>query len=180
MKNIPLLIFDIICLPITTIRMILIYFNGSCYGIRYLEFLDVMLHSHNKYFNQTNKLLTIDTLDDDIRLSINHSSRLDELSVQLKNEINDMKDNKNNHKINSEINHKIDEVVVDIDNINIDDVNIDEVGEIKNYNENYENYEKYNENNKKINSKLENKMNNEMKNKLDFMSFDVNLDSITD
>ena len=61
MKNILLLIFDMLVLPITISRLVLIYFLGSRYGIDSLNFLDVMMHSEHKYFNQLdiNVLLTV-------------------------------------------------------------------------------------------------------------------------
>lgn len=83
MENIPLLLFDIICLPITMIRLILIYFFGSRYNIPSLQFLDVMMHATNKFFNQCQKNITIDTIPTDIRISINESSRV---NPQLLNE----------------------------------------------------------------------------------------------
>jgi hypothetical protein len=50
--NIPLFVFDfIILLPITLIRMILIYIYGSRYNIPELKFLDIMMHAENKHFN---------------------------------------------------------------------------------------------------------------------------------
>jgi len=76
MKNIPLLLFDFFCLPITIIRLVLIYFFGSKYNIPELQFLDVMLHSNDLYFNQQNNI-TIDTIGTDVRFSINRSSCLD-------------------------------------------------------------------------------------------------------
>jgi hypothetical protein len=83
MKNIPLLIFDIICLPITIIRLLLIYLFGSRYNIPSLQFLDVMQHATNKFFNQGQHNITVDTVPTDIRLSINQASRI---SAELLNE----------------------------------------------------------------------------------------------
>jgi len=51
-KNLPLFIFDLIFLPIHFIRGILIYINGSRYGIKGLKFLDVIMHADKPYFNQ--------------------------------------------------------------------------------------------------------------------------------
>jgi hypothetical protein len=74
--NILLFILDLLLFPITLIRLILIYFYGSRYGIKNLEFIDVMMHASNKYFNQLeNDNNCIDTIDDDIRVKINYSSR---------------------------------------------------------------------------------------------------------
>lgn len=75
--NIPLLIFDLICLPITLIRLILIYFNGSRYDVAQLQFLDVMLHAQFKYFNQGQENILVDTIITDVRRSINRASRID-------------------------------------------------------------------------------------------------------
>jgi len=83
MKNILLLIFDfIIILPITLIRLILIYFFGSKYDI---GFLDIMMHADNKYFNQEDIDPTIDTLSEDIRLRINYDSRCNKDIIILNN-----------------------------------------------------------------------------------------------
>lgn len=76
MQNLLLFAFDLICLPITLIRLGLIYFNGSRYNINSLQFLDVMIHATNKYFNQSQEVITIDTENSDIRLSLNKASRL--------------------------------------------------------------------------------------------------------
>lgn len=83
MRNIPLLIFDLICLPITIIRLFLIYFFGSRYNISSLQFLDVMNHATNKFFNQGQHNITIDTVPTDVRISINQASRI---NTELLNE----------------------------------------------------------------------------------------------
>jgi hypothetical protein len=77
MKNIPLLLFDLVCLPITIIRLSFIYFFGSRYNVPSLQFLDVMAHATNRYFNQGIADITVDTVPVDVRLSINRSSRVD-------------------------------------------------------------------------------------------------------
>ena len=61
MKNPYLFLFDLICLPITFLRIIMIYFLGSRYGIDGMEFLDVPLHAENRYFNQQKEVVTVDT-----------------------------------------------------------------------------------------------------------------------
>jgi hypothetical protein len=76
MKNKLLFIFDLLVLPVTIIRSILIYFGGSRYGINKFDFLDVMLHAENKYFNQQEDNISIDTINTDIRTIINSSSYL--------------------------------------------------------------------------------------------------------
>ncbi len=69
-----LFIFDLLFFPITLTRLIIIYFNGSCYNVRGLELLDVMQHAKNKYFNQQESEITLDTNDEDIRKTIYESS----------------------------------------------------------------------------------------------------------
>lgn len=95
MKNIPLLIFDIVCLPISLIRLIFIYFFGARYNVPSLQFLDVMNHATNPYFNQGQKCITIDTENMDVRISINHSSRINAeiINETLKSPINNKKSN---------------------------------------------------------------------------------------
>jgi hypothetical protein len=75
-RNLLLLAFDILCLPITIIRILLIYISGSKYNINGFEFLDIMMHANNKYFNQQEDKTTIDTINTDIRVSINRDSQL--------------------------------------------------------------------------------------------------------
>ena len=76
-RNIPLLIFDILVLPVTITRLVLIYLFGSKYNVPALQFLDVMMHADLQYFNQADNMTSINTLRDDIRVSVNHSSRID-------------------------------------------------------------------------------------------------------
>jgi hypothetical protein len=75
MGNIPLLIFDIISLPITMIRVILIYIWGSKYEIQGFRFLDVIMHANNPYFNQEDCRI-VNTIGDDFRIVIRDDSRL--------------------------------------------------------------------------------------------------------
>jgi hypothetical protein len=77
MNNIPLLIFDLLCLPFTIIRLTLIYFFGSRYNIPSLQFLDIMFHARNRFFNQGQLDITVDTMTTDVRIGINRSSRID-------------------------------------------------------------------------------------------------------
>ncbi|MBA42891.1 MAG: hypothetical protein CMF62_02640 [Magnetococcales bacterium] len=61
--NIPLFVLDfIILLPITLIRLFIIYLYGSRYNIDELRFLDVMMHSENKFFN--GEIEVVDTIRD--------------------------------------------------------------------------------------------------------------------
>lgn len=169
MKNIPLLIFDLICLPITVIRMILIYFFGSRYGYESLYFLDVMAHAENKYFNQTNKKATIDTITDDIRLSINYSSRLDhQIDANMMKMIN-------KEVTEQPVNVASTEEVIEHEIINLNQNNSASKEDsifIKN-SDTYNNLDKYN-NSDKLDKHMLSKI---IKNKLDFMSFDVNTDT---
>lgn len=73
--NIPLILFDLIFLPFTLIRLILIYFFGSKYDIQNMEFLDIMLHANNPYFNQESGN-TIDVLYEDVRATIKRETKL--------------------------------------------------------------------------------------------------------
>ena len=73
--NIPLLLFDLILLPIIIIRMVLIYFWGSKYNLKGFQFLDVIMHADNPYFNQEDCRL-IDTIGKDYRVVVRDDSRL--------------------------------------------------------------------------------------------------------
>lgn len=73
--NIPLLLFDLILLPIIIIRMVLIYFWGSKYNLKGFQFLDVIMHADNPYFNQEDCRL-IDTIGKDYRIVLRDDSRL--------------------------------------------------------------------------------------------------------
>ena len=75
--NIVLLIFDLLVLPVTLIRLLFIYLFGSKYNIKSLKFLDVMMHADNKYFNQLESDKTVDTIKDDVRVVINECSKID-------------------------------------------------------------------------------------------------------
>jgi len=73
--NILLLIFDLLMLPITLIRVILIYLWGSKYCVKGFRFLDVIMHADNAYFNQEDCRI-IDTIGTDYRVAIRDDSRL--------------------------------------------------------------------------------------------------------
>lgn len=88
--NLILFILDFtIFLPITLIRLILIYFYGSKYSIEGFEFMDVMTHAENKYFNQTEDEFKIDTVKKDIRYAIHDSSKLTEKNIMELNKIDE-------------------------------------------------------------------------------------------
>lgn len=91
MTNIPLLIFDLILLPLTLLRCLLIYLYGSKYGIKGLRFLDVIMHANNPYFNQDNDL-TIDTEENDIRVVIRDDTRI--YPQDIKTAVEESKENK--------------------------------------------------------------------------------------
>ena len=80
-KNIPLFIFDIICLPIHLVRLILIYFWGSKYNFKGFQFLDVIMHADNPYFNQEDCRL-INTIGKDYRVVIRDDSRIFPLDIK--------------------------------------------------------------------------------------------------
>jgi len=73
--NIPLLLIDILFLPISLIRLIAIYFWGSKYGIRGFQFLDVIMHADSPYFNQEDCRM-INTIGKDYRCVIRDDSRI--------------------------------------------------------------------------------------------------------
>ena len=73
--NIPLLIFDIILLPIHIVRMVIIYFCGSKYNLRGFQFLDVIMHADNPYFNQED-CRVVNTIETDYRVVIREDSRI--------------------------------------------------------------------------------------------------------
>jgi hypothetical protein len=73
--NIPLLVFDIILLPIHIARMIIIYFCGSKYNLRGFQFLDVIMHADNPYFNQED-CRVVNTIKTDYRIVIRDDSRI--------------------------------------------------------------------------------------------------------
>ena len=93
--------------------MLLIYLYGSRYNISSLQFLDVMNHANNKYFNQLEDNITIDTDETDIRISINNSSNIDKklLNKINRNIINNNFDNNNN--INNNMINTIDNIIKD-------------------------------------------------------------------
>lgn len=81
--NLILFILDFtIFLPITLIRLILIYFYGAKYSIEGFEFMDVLVHAENKYFNQTEDEFKVDTVSKDIRYAIYDSSKLTEKNIK--------------------------------------------------------------------------------------------------
>lgn len=60
--NIPLLILDfLVLLPVTILRLVIIYLYGSKYNI---ELLDVIMHADGKYFNGKSK--SINTIKKDM------------------------------------------------------------------------------------------------------------------
>jgi hypothetical protein len=86
-----LLLFDIIFLPVTLVRLLLIYLWGSKYNVPNMSFLDVMMHADHPYFNQEGEML-VDTTNNDIRCVIYENSKLilvnpDQISSNQQDEI---------------------------------------------------------------------------------------------
>jgi hypothetical protein len=73
--NILLLAFDLIFLPVHLFRAIIIYFFGSKYNLKGFQFLDVIMHADQPYFNQDD-CTVINTIGKDYRVIIRDSSRL--------------------------------------------------------------------------------------------------------
>lgn len=73
-KNVPLFLFDLILLPVHLIRMIFIYFWGSKYNLKGFQFLDVIMHADNPYFNQDDCRI-VNTIGNDYRIKIRDDSR---------------------------------------------------------------------------------------------------------
>ena len=82
MKNYLLFVFDILVLPITLFRLLLIYNCGAKYNIKGLNFLDVMMHSNNQYFN-INDNTVVNTISDDLRVRVRDDSRLYPKDIKL-------------------------------------------------------------------------------------------------
>jgi hypothetical protein len=97
--NLLLFVFDfIILLPITLIRLFIIYLYGSYYNIKDLEFLDILTHSKKntnvfdkikteteriykeKYKNKNNKKIFNDHTDND---NINISDQIDKIKQNI-------------------------------------------------------------------------------------------------
>jgi hypothetical protein len=70
-----LLLFDIIFLPVTLVRLLLIYLWGSKYNVPNMSFLDVMLHADHPYFNQEGEM-SVNTTNSDVRCFIYENSKL--------------------------------------------------------------------------------------------------------
>jgi hypothetical protein len=112
----PLILFDILLLPITLMRITIIYFYGSKYNIKYMDFLDTLLHSNKPYFNVSDDT---NNNDKDIRCVVRDNSRLYLFDINkyiAMNENNNIfsnidKKNSNNNNIN------------DIDDINDNNTN---------------------------------------------------------
>ena len=114
--NLILFLLDYtIFIPITIIRLILIYLYGSKYGIEGMDFLDVMSHADNKYFNQTEEEFKIDTLKDDFRYVVYNSSKLSKNQVAY--EINDKIENNTNNSTIDEVKEKPENITSKIKSI---------------------------------------------------------------
>ncbi len=75
MRNILLLILDLLILPITLLRVALIFIFGSKYNIKGFRFLDVIMHADNPYFNQEDCNI-VNTILSDYRVTIRDDSRV--------------------------------------------------------------------------------------------------------
>lgn len=60
-------------LPVIVLRSSIIYFTGSRYNLPGFEFLDVIQHAKNKYFNQTGEFV-VDSENDDLRMKVREES----------------------------------------------------------------------------------------------------------
>ena len=76
-NNIPLLIFDLILLPFTLCRILLIYLWGAKYAVRGFRALDIVMHADTPYFNQDAETYDINTIRADIRTVIRDDSRIE-------------------------------------------------------------------------------------------------------
>ena len=105
--NVPLLVLDyIVILPITILRLFIIYIYGSRYNVSGLEILDVMMHAKDPKFN--NGKTEVDVKDKNIS-NVIHDMINPVKSVPKS--INDTKhvkkqSNKSSNKINKEL-HKL-------------------------------------------------------------------------
>lgn len=95
--NIPLLLLDLIFLPIHAIRLFFIYLYGSKYNLKGFQFLDVIMHANNPYFNQEHDGRMIDTIGKDYRVVLRDDSRIYPIDLEsyLENVI-EIKKNSNN------------------------------------------------------------------------------------
>jgi len=128
MPNIVLLLFDLLVLPISVLRLIIIYYFGSKYEIKGFKFLDVITHSDKPYFNKDDQNI-INTLKEDYRLTIRDDTRLYpyDLLNFVKNNIKTKQDEK------QENNDELSEDYQELEN----DENKDIINSIKNELENF-------------------------------------------
>jgi len=166
--NIALIIFDIVFLPIMILRLILIYFFGSKYNIKGMEFIDVMLHANNPYFNQENNV-TIDVLHEDVRATVKRETKLFEeellkenkkLSIEIPSddEIENKKTIK--HELKKIKNNKHISNITDF-NMSEKILHIDSDDDINNSSENSSEIDSNSDNNScNMNDKIENKSEN--------------------
>ena len=96
-SNIALFLFDVLLLPVHLIRLILIYMWGSKYNLKGFQFLDVIMHADNPYFNQEDCRM-VNTMSKDYRIVIRDDSRIfpmdinnyfDKLPITNKTDIED-------------------------------------------------------------------------------------------
>lgn len=133
-----LLLFDIICLPITLLRLLIIYMNGAKYNVPNASFLDVMMHATNPYFNMEGEM-TVDVLNNDIRCVIYDNSKLTKINAQsIEEEKEDMKYITTEHKDTKNISTVVnDSPIENKENDQIDEIKdrmgVDLFGKIDDY-----------------------------------------------
>ena len=80
MPNIILFLFDLVLLPISVLRLVIIYYFGSKYNLDGFRFLDVVTHADKPYFNKDDPNI-INTLHDDYRMVLRDDSKIYPLDV---------------------------------------------------------------------------------------------------
>lgn len=133
--NIPLLLIDLIFLPIHAIRLFLIYLYGSKYNLKGFQFLDVIMHADNPYFNQEHDGRMIDTIGHDYRVVLRDDSRIYPIdiakyfgNVEIKNKEPSFIESVTIGTIDKTNDWHVNTEHVNIDT-NIDDENIDEMSD---------------------------------------------------
>ncbi len=109
-------------LPITIIRLILIYLYGSRYNMDGMEVFDIMTHADQPYFNQEKDKLTVDTMGKNIQQSVYDASIITEYNDDFNNK---KYSNDNLEKSNSNKNQEIESQKISMENdITIKDIQI--------------------------------------------------------
>lgn len=88
MINLPLFILDfVVLLPITILRLVIIYLYGSRYNIPNLRILDILQHSESKYFNDKRVRTMSEDIKDEILKGMNGLDVNDIIRLKRKNEL---------------------------------------------------------------------------------------------